>query len=580
MRSEVTWPTIPAMVRDAARARGRCGGGRRRRPAHRLHNAARAWSTTPRVRSSCRASSGAIASRCGRRTRSEWIVAALGVTTAGGVLVPINTRFKGAEAAYVLARSGARALFTVRGFLDTDYPALLRERGRRAAGARAHDPALGVKPHEPRSRGTTSSARGDDGDRRRCSTRRSTSIGPTIRATSCSRRARPAARRACVMTHGQTLRAYLDWCDWAGLRAGRPLPDREPVLPHLRLQGRLPRVPACAARRSSRSRCSTRARCSRSSQRERITVLPGPPTLLPRRCSNIPTARPPTSRACGSAVTGAADIPVELIRRVREELPFETHPHRLRAHRGAARSRVPPRRRLRDTSRRPSGVPWPGFEVRIVDDDRRESPRGEPGEVVVRGDTVMRGYLDDPEATAAAIDGDGWLHTGDLGDDRRRRLPADRRPDQGHVHRRRVQRVPGRDREPACSAIRAIAQVAVIGVPDERLGEVGMAFVVLRPGPAVEAAEIVEWARARDGELQSAASGRVPRRAAGERHRQGREGRAPRAATRGSSVMARYRSPKASSRADRRAAVDRQPVRRVRHRHFSRAGVVPALRGD
>src|SRR6476619_3616718 len=59
----------------------------------------------------------------------EWIVAALGVTTAGGVLVPVNTRFKGAEAAYVLARSGARALFTVRGFLDTDYPDLLAAAG-------------------------------------------------------------------------------------------------------------------------------------------------------------------------------------------------------------------------------------------------------------------------------------------------------------------------------------------------------------------------------------------------------------------------------------------------------------------
>ena len=59
----------------------------------------------------------------------EWIVAALGMTTAGGVLVPINTRFRGAEAAYVLARSGARALFTVRGFLDTDYPALLASAG-------------------------------------------------------------------------------------------------------------------------------------------------------------------------------------------------------------------------------------------------------------------------------------------------------------------------------------------------------------------------------------------------------------------------------------------------------------------
>src|SRR2546426_11022982 len=59
----------------------------------------------------------------------EWIVAALGVTTAGAVLVPVNTRFRGAEASYVLARSAARALFTVRGFLDTDYPALLASSG-------------------------------------------------------------------------------------------------------------------------------------------------------------------------------------------------------------------------------------------------------------------------------------------------------------------------------------------------------------------------------------------------------------------------------------------------------------------
>src|SRR4029453_3028294 len=59
----------------------------------------------------------------------EWIVAALGVTTAGGVLVPVNTRFRGVEAGYVLGRSRARLLFTVRGFLDTDYPALLREAG-------------------------------------------------------------------------------------------------------------------------------------------------------------------------------------------------------------------------------------------------------------------------------------------------------------------------------------------------------------------------------------------------------------------------------------------------------------------
>ena len=106
----------------------------------------------------------------------------------------------------------------------------------------------------------------------------------------------------------------------------------------------------------------------------------------------------------------------------------------------------------------------------------------------------MRGYLDDPEATAAAIDADGWLHTGDLGT-----IDAD-----GYL------RIVGRIKDMfivgGFNAYPAeienlmlrhprIAQVAVIGVPDERLGEVAKAFVVLEPGPAVEPAEIIEWAR-------------------------------------------------------------------------------------
>ena len=143
----------------------------------------------------------------------------------------------------------------------------------------------------------------------------------------------------------------------------------------------------------------------------------------------------------------------------------------------------------------------------------------------MRGETVMRGYLDDPDATAAAIDADGWLHTGDLGT-----IDAD-----GYL------RIVGRIKDMfivgGFNAYPAeienlllrhprIAQVAVIGVPDERLGEVGMAFVVLDPGPPVEPAEIIEWARGEMANFKVPRARRVPRRAAGERDRQGREGRA------------------------------------------------------
>jgi acyl-CoA synthetase (AMP-forming)/AMP-acid ligase II len=140
------------------------------------------------------------------------------------------------------------------------------------------------------------------------------------------------------------------------------------------------------------------------------------------------------------------------------------------------------------------GVPWPGFEVRTVTESGADTPTGEAGEVVVRGETVMRAYLDDPDATAAAIDAGGWLHTGDLGT-----IDTD-----GYV------RIVGRIKDmfivggfnayPAeienlLLAHPRISQVAVIGVPDERLGEVGKAFVVLEPGPPIEPADIVEWAR-------------------------------------------------------------------------------------
>jgi acyl-CoA synthetase (AMP-forming)/AMP-acid ligase II len=133
--------------------------------------------------------------------------------------------------------------------------------------------------------------------------------------------------------------------------------------------------------------------------------------------------------------------------------------------------------------------------VRTVAKDGADAGTDEPGEVVVRGETVMRAYLDDPEATAAAIDADGWLHTGDLGT-----FDAD-----GYL------RIVGRIKDMfivgGFNAYPAeienlllrhprVAQVAVIGVPDARLGEVAKAFVVLSPGDGVTPDDIIGWARA------------------------------------------------------------------------------------
>jgi acyl-CoA synthetase (AMP-forming)/AMP-acid ligase II len=140
------------------------------------------------------------------------------------------------------------------------------------------------------------------------------------------------------------------------------------------------------------------------------------------------------------------------------------------------------------------GRPLPGVRVRIVDKAGVEQPAGQPGEVVVSGYNVMRGYLDDPEQTAAAIDPAGWLHTGDVGLLREdgNLVITDRMKDMFIVGG--FNAYPA-EIEQAMLRHPDIAQVAVVGVPDERLGEVGVAFVVPRPDAEPDGDAIVRWCR-------------------------------------------------------------------------------------
>jgi acyl-CoA synthetase (AMP-forming)/AMP-acid ligase II len=486
VRSEVAWPSIPAMLRDGTLDALAVVDGEQRIERRELQ--ARVDGVARALIASGVAPGDRVA--IWAPNSLEWIVTALAITSAGGVLVPVNTRFRGAEAAFILQRSGARALFTVRGFLDTDYPALLASAGT-PLPALAHTILLAGEPDDDAIGldvfvGRGASVRASELDARVAA------VGPDDPSDVVFTSGTTGSPKGVVMTHGQTLRAYLDWCDWADLRPG----DRYLIAnPFFHIFGYKAGCLACLMRGATIYPMAVfdAGEVLDIVEREHITVLPGPPTMYHSLLEH-PDRGQHDIGSLRVGVTGAADIPVELIRRVREELPFE----RILTGYGLTEAGTVTGCQPDDDFEHIAttvGVAWPDFEVRVVDETGADVPANEPGEVVVRGETVTRGYLDDDEATKAAIDGDGWLHTGDLGtfdDDGYLRIV-------GRIKDMFI--VGGFNAYPAeienlMLRHPRIAQVAVIGVPDERLGEVAKAFVVLQPGPPVAADEIVAWAKA------------------------------------------------------------------------------------
>jgi acyl-CoA synthetase (AMP-forming)/AMP-acid ligase II len=226
---------------------------------------------------------------------------------------------------------------------------------------------------------------------------------------------------------------------------------------------------------------------------EQISMLPGPPTLYHSMLAADRDGFDLSSLRL--AVTGAAPVPVELIKRMREELTFRTiiTAYGMTEAPCITACRPEDDPETIDTS---SGRAIEGVEVRVVDRDGNPVTIGMPGEILCRGYNVMRGYFEDPEATAAAIDPDGWLHTGDVGvmDERGYVDITDRLKDMyicGGFNAYPA------EIENALLGHPSVAQAAVVGVPDERLGEVGHAFVIARPGESVDPDDLIAWSRER-----------------------------------------------------------------------------------
>jgi long-chain acyl-CoA synthetase len=190
------------------------------------------------------------------------------------------------------------------------------------------------------------------------------------------------------------------------------------------------------------------------------------------------------------AVSGGSAMPLEVLRRFEERFGVRV----LEGYGLSETSPVATFNRL-DRPSKPGtvGLPVWGVSVRVVDDDDNDVPTGEPGEIVVKGHNVMKGYLGRPEATAAALRG-GWFHTGDIGtlDEDGFLSITDRVKDM--IVRGGFNVYP-REIEEVLMTHPAVSLAAVLGVPDDRLGEEVKAFVVLAAGATVTADELVAWSK-------------------------------------------------------------------------------------
>jgi acyl-CoA synthetase (AMP-forming)/AMP-acid ligase II len=490
MSAPTQWPSIPAMVVEAAEVHGASDAvvdGKTR-----ITYAALAGEAV-RFAAALVAAGVEPGDRVGiwAFNSAEWVVAALGLWHAGAVLVPVNTRFKGQEAADILERSGARALVTVTDFLGANFVEMLRSRGAVLPNLQAVVVARGAAPEGTETwagflERATASGREE-------AARRAVALGPDDPSDILFTSGTTGVPKGVVQTHGRTLLVATDWVAMTGLNAG----DRYLMVnPYFHMFGLKAGILACVAAGATMlpEAVFDVDRVLERVEREHVTVLPGPPTLY-RSILDHPGRAGRDLASLRVAVTGAADIPVELVRRVREELPFSlvvTGYGLTEAGTAAATSPEDDPETVATTV----GRPRPGFELRIVDGHDDDLPAGNAGEILLRGGSVMARYLDDPDATAQAFAPGGWLRTGDLGvvDERGRLRIVGRSKDMFIVGGFNVYPA---EVENALLAHPSVGQAAVIGVPDERMGEVGMAFVVSRPGTSVDGTELVEWARER-----------------------------------------------------------------------------------
>lgn len=404
----------------------------------------------------------------------HWVLAALGAHYAGAALVPLNTRYVADEAADVLERVEAKVLFIAGTFLGRDRLAELR-----SAAPELRIDMVVVIPVEPGTETTDAAA---------VNWSQLAGIAESVPIADAVHRAEAVVpedisdilftsgttgrSKGTLVAHRQALSVVRAWAECTTLTGS----DRYLVIsPFFHNFGYKAGILACLVTGATiiPQASFDVPTTMRLVADEKITVLPGPPTIY-QTILDFPDRDDYDLSTLRVAVTGAAPVPVVLVERMRSELDFDVVVTGYGLSEAAGFGTMCRADDDAATIAGTCGRPIADFELRLSSE----------GEVLLRGPNVMLGYLNDPESTTETIDAEGWLHTGDIGtlDERGYLKITDRLKDMYicggfNVYPAEI--------EQALARLDGVAESAVIGVPDTRMGEVGKAFVVRKPDAAL-----------------------------------------------------------------------------------------------
>jgi acyl-CoA synthetase (AMP-forming)/AMP-acid ligase II len=416
-----------------------------------------------------------------------WIMAAIGAQSVGAVLVPLNTRLKGPEAGYILRTSGAKLLFTVSDFLDVSYPELLKseelpdlEQIIMLSGA-----SDGALPWEA----FLEAGSAVDNVKLEAAI---AEVMPSDTLDVLFTSGTTGKPKGVVTSHGQNIRVFANWSATVGLRSDDIYLIINPFFHSFGYKAGWLAAFIRGAKIIPVKSFDLDAVLAQIS-REQVSMIPGPPTIYQSLLAH-PQRKNHDLSSLRLAVTGAAPVPVQLVEDMRNELGFEVV---VTAYGLTESCGVVSICRPDDSAEcisHSSGRAMEGVEMKCVDAVGEEVSAGSEGEIWCRGYNVMQGYFNNPEETSHAITPDGWLKTGDIGV-----MDAD-----GYV--RITDRIkdmfivggfncyPAEIENSLCS-MPGVARASVIGVPDERLGEVAKAYIVVSRDTQMSEETVIDWAR-------------------------------------------------------------------------------------